>query len=220
MLILKPLLHVYNSHISTQPLAGGGAGGREWTVRVRLLSSLKPWSGRRIHQRLWNGHRRAGKRRTISLVPGPTPDVPCNRAWPCNFDHQSVSVMPCGLGCYPAFLSKERIPLGQQKKALIAYGTVRNSAFLLLTLCMPCEKEVCLKSFQALKNRNGHGTSQGSLNCDWILKFFDQTSSLENVWALNFGYWHFRNTTFWSVSLGPLKTLQIKPDLWFSPFPY
>lgn len=43
MLILKPFLCVYNSHISTQPLAGGRAGGSEWTIRVRLLSS-KAWS--------------------------------------------------------------------------------------------------------------------------------------------------------------------------------
>lgn len=106
-------------------------------------------------------------------------------------------------------------------KKHIGNGTARKPGFLLPILHTPCEKEVCLKSSPALKNRNGHGTSHCSLNWDWILTFFewDQTSSLEHFWALDLRSFLFRNTTFWFASLGPLRSLQIKPDLWLYPLP-
>lgn len=221
MLILKPFLYVYNSHNSTQPLAGGRAGGFEWTVRVRLLSS-----------KAWSHGLAEGSTNICEMGKGEQgrkePSLWCQvipLMFPATKPDLAVLTTSQSLWCpvaltvtLPSSLRREFL-LGSKKKH-IGNGTARSSAFLLPTLCMPCEKEVCLKSSPALKNRNGHGTSQCSLNWDWILIFFGQTSSLEDVWALNLGSWHFRNTTFWSASLEPVKTLQIKPDLWFSPLPY
>lgn len=118
-------------------------------------------------------------------------------AWPCSFDYQSDlcgALWPWLLPCLP--LCGENSSWAAKKKKTYWLWHSENSAFLLPT----CEKEVCLKSSPALKNRSGHGTSQCLLNWDWILIFFDQISSLEAVWALNLGYWCFRNTTFLFLS--------------------
>lgn len=189
-------------------------------LRVRLLSS-KAWNG------LAEGSTNICERDTEEQE-GEDPSLWCQvlpLMFPITEPDLAILTTSQSVWCpvalavtLPSSLRREFL-LGSKKKH-IGYDTVRNSAFLLPTMCMPCETAVCLKSFPALKNRKGHGTSQCSLNWDWILIFFDQTSSLEDVWALNLGYWHFRNTTFWSASLGPLKTLQIKTDLWFSPLLY
>lgn len=149
----------------------------------------------------------------MCLVSGPTPDILDNKAWTSSFYYQAVCtlavILPSSLRRHFCWAAKKHI----------GNGTARKPAFLLPILHTPCEKEVCLKSSPALKNRNGHGTSQCSLNWDWILTFFewDQTSSLEHFWALDLGSFLFRNTTFWFASLGPLRSLQIKPN--FTHFP-
>lgn len=150
----------------------------------------------------------------MSLVPGPTHDVPSNKAWTRVFTATLPVQVTCGLGRYSASLSKESFSPGQQKSTLV----MSMSAFLLPTLCMPWEKEICLVSSPALRNGNGHGTSHRSLSWDWIQIFFecDRTSSLEDVWALDLGSFHFWNTTFWSASLGLLKSLQMSCG--FPPF--
>lgn len=110
--------------------------------------------------------------------------------------------------------------LGSKKKH-ISNGTVRKSAFLLPTLCISCEKEVCLKSLPALKKRSGHGTSQRSLNWDWIQIFFerDKNPCLEDVQALDFWSLNFRNTTFWSAALGLIKVFKWNHTCGFPQFP-
>lgn len=98
--------------------------------------------------------------KTITLEPGPAsvtePDLAVLTT------SQSVWCPVALALTLPSSLRKEFL-LGSKNKN-IGYGTVRNSAFLLPILCMPCEKKFCLKSSPALKNRNGHGTSQCSLN--------------------------------------------------------
>lgn len=115
MLILKLFFRVYNSRISTQALAGDRAGGLEWAVRVRLLSS-KAWShglaegSTNICEMDTEEQGREEPSLWCLMFTITEPDLAI-------FNCQSVSVVPCGLGSYPAFLSEERIPLGQQKKA-------------------------------------------------------------------------------------------------------
>lgn len=198
MLILKPFFHFYNSHIITQPLAGGRAGGFEWTVRVRLLSS-----------KAWSHGLAKGSTNTCEMDTGERgsqePSLWC-QVLPLMFPltEPDLAVLttsqsvwcPVALVVTPPSSLRREFLLGSKKKH-VGYGTVRNSAFLLPT----CEEEICLKYSSALKKRKRHGTSQCLLNWDWILIFFDQTSSLENVWTLNLGYLHFRNTTFWFSGL-------------------
>lgn len=94
---------------------GRGQGGRFWmnsSSQAPFLKGLKSSSGRRIHQHFWN---RPGKRRT---VPAPTPDIPSDKAWTCNFDYWAVCAVTCGFGHYPVFLSKKRFSPGQHKSTL------------------------------------------------------------------------------------------------------
>lgn len=161
MLILKPFLCAYNSHINTQPLAGSFEGA----VRVRLLSS-----------KTWSHGLAEGSTNICEMGTGEQgreePSIWCQvlpLMFPVTQPDLAVLTTSQSVWCPVALavtlsssLRKEFL-LGSKKK-YICYGTVRNSAFLLPTLRMPCEKEVCLKSFPDLKNRNGHGTYQCSLN--------------------------------------------------------
>ena len=117
MLILKPFLCVSSSHISTQPLAGGKAGGFEWTVTVSLLFS-KAWSYRLAEGstnicEMDQGEQ--GRERTMCVVPGPSPDAPSNQAWICSFNYQAVCAVTCGLGHFSTFSLMSDFLLGSKK---------------------------------------------------------------------------------------------------------
>lgn len=110
----------------------------------------------------------------------------------------------------PSFLGKCFL----LRRNSIGNGTARKSAFLLPIMCMPHKKKVWLKSSPAFKNKMDMAqfTELGlNPNIFWMWS---------NLWALDLGSFYFRNTAFWSASLGPLKSLQIKSEVWILPLPY
>lgn len=103
------------------------------------------------------------------------------------------------------------------KKSILAMAQQEILPFCCPRCVCPVRKKSAWNLPQPLKTEMG----MAHLSVHWIGIESSYSLVKPQVWRMSEPWiWHFRNTTFWSASLEPVKTLQIKPDLWFSPLPY